>query len=194
MSEKASGWAMAWQPMVDTIGQDFSGDAPLRWGERIEVTAVARYLEPLELDCALHSDAAIAHEHGYPAIVVPYTAMTTLAMPLIWQPGDPPLFTSDARDARPDRSTITSPLTGLEPPTTHIFAVRWDMEFIHPALVGDRLAHRGLILKACTPKQTRVGRGAFIQWQSEIINDRGELLAISLNTVFRYNFLPEGGA
>lgn len=191
MTDPSKNWMAAWQPMIDAVGRDFAPAEPPPWGDRIEATAIARYLEPLELDCLLHSDERVAHAHGYADIVVPYTAMTTLAMPLMWRPGDAPLFTSDDRNARPDRSSITSTLTGLEPITSHIFAVRWDMEFLRPALVGDRLRNQGMTLQSCTPKQSRVGRGAFIQWRTVIVNDREQRLAIATNTVFRYNPLPK---
>jgi hypothetical protein len=187
MTGEDGDWIAAWQPMIAAVGRDFAPAVPPPWGERIDHSVIARYIEPLELDCAIHCDKQVAQANGYRDIVVPYTALTTLAMPLMWRPGDPPLFTNDDRNARPDRSAISSPLTGLEPPTSHIFAVRWDMEFLAPAVLGDRLRNAGMVLMACTPKQVRIGRGAFIQWQTRIVNDRDQVLAIATNTVFRYN-------
>lgn len=180
-------WTAAWQPMVDAVGRDFGAGRPEVWGEVIDAGMVRRYLEPLELDCALHSDAAVARAHGHADITVPYTAMASLAMPLLWQPGDAPLFTDAARDAQPTRSHVGGILFGLEPPTTHFFGADAQADFLAPALVGDRLCRRGALLLACTPKRTRLGQGAFIQWQTEIINGRRELLARLRTTFFRYN-------
>ena len=36
---------------------------------------------------------------------------------------------------------------------------------------------QGRKLLSCIPKETRVGRGAFITWESEILNQRAELVA-----------------
>lgn len=180
-------WQVSWQPMLDAVGRDFSADHPTIWGEVIDRTAISRFLEPLELECALHWDDAAARARGHPSIVVPVSALTSMAVPLWWRPGDPPLFSSDERDAKADRSPLTVGLCGIEPPTTHIFAVRWDMDFLRPAYLGDRLGRCGLKLVSCKPKQLRVGRGAFIELESKIINQDEETVVLVRNTVFRYN-------
>ncbi len=164
-------WRDAWQPMIAAVGRDFDEGQPEKWGEVIEESAIRRYVEPLELD----------------ATAVPFTALASFALPLLWRAGDPPLFTDDGRDAQPRVSNVNGLLTGLEPPTTHFFAVESDADFFQAAVVGDRLCRRGAVLLSCTPKQTRVGQGAFICWQSEIINARRELLARLRTTFFRYN-------
>ncbi len=178
--------------MIEAVGRDFDQGHAECWGETIEAGAVRRYIEPLELDCGLHSDAAFARAHGHDGITVPFTALASFALPLMWRPGDPALFTDARRDAQPRVTHSAGLLTGLEPPTTHFFAVESDADFFQPAVVGDRLCRRGALLLSCTPKQTRVGRGAFICWQSEIINQRRERLARLRTTFFRYN--PTGGA
>lgn len=179
-------WKADWQPMVDAVGREFDEDAPLQWGERIDATAVARYLEPLELDCRLHSDPDVARAHGHDQLVVPDTALFTLSLPLLWRPGDEPIFQSDERDALPVTAGVGGRLCGLEPPTTGAFAVQWDTDFLKPALIGDRLCRRGLLLVACRPKETKVGRGAFITWQTDIINEGLEVLAHIRSTLYRY--------
>lgn len=180
-------WPAAWQPMQDAVGRDFAREQDRVWGEVIEAGAVRRYLEPLEFSCALHDDAAVARAHGHADLVVPFTALATFAMPLMWRSGDAPLFIESARDAQPARTTVGGVACALEPPTTHFFAVSSDADFIHPALVGQRISRHGAKLLSCTPKQTRLGRGAFMVWQTEVINDRRELLARLRTTMFRYN-------
>lgn len=172
--------------MIEAVGREFDGDAQLRWGERIDSTMVARYLEPLELDCRVHSDPEVARAYGYSQIVVPDTALFSMSLPLLWRPGDEPIFLSEERDAAPATGGIGGRLCGLEPPTTGAFAVQWDTDFLKPALLGDRLCRRGLLLVACNPKQTRMGRGAFITWQSEVINEQLEVLARIRSTLYRY--------
>lgn len=182
----AAGWMKAWGPMVAAVGREFGEDRPEVWGEVIEAGAVRRYIEPLELDSALHSDAAFARAHGYRDIVVPCSALASFALPLLWQPGQPPLFTDAARDAQLTRSHIAGVLFGLEPPTTHFFAVNAEADFLEPACVGDRLCRRGALLLECQPKQTRLGHGAFITWQTEVINQERTLVARLRTTFFRY--------
>ena len=58
-------------------------------------------------------------------------------------------------------------------------------------MVGDRLSRRGNLLLSCTPKETSVGRGAFLVWQSEVRNQRGELVARLRNTTYRYEPRPD---
>lgn len=189
--QDSADWQAAWQPMVDAVGRDFGARLPEVWGEPIEAGAVARYLEPLELASPIHHDAAVARSLGYRDIVVPYTALMTFSLPLMWRPGDAPLFDKDGRDAMPARNPLGGARCGLEPPITNSFATGWDTDFLQPAVVGDRIRRRGLLLQGCRPKQTRVGRGAFINWQSEIINDRHELLARLRTTLFLYNPLTK---
>ena len=93
-------WTHAWQPMVDAVGRDFGEGRTEVWGETIEASMVRRYIEPLELDSKLHSDAAFARAHGYADIVVPSTAIASFAMPLLWNPGDSPLFDDAAETIR----------------------------------------------------------------------------------------------
>lgn len=180
-------WMRAWQPMVDAVGRDFGEGREEVWGETIEASMVRRYIEPLELDCAIHSDAQAAREAGYADIVVPCSALACFAMPLLWRPGDAPLFDDAARDAQPARGHIGGVTFGLEPPTTHFFGADASADFLLPVVVGDRLCRRGALLLACKPRETRVGRGAFISWQMEVINQRRERVALMRTTFFRYN-------
>lgn len=177
--------------MVEAIGRNFEADAPLIWGELIDRAMVARYLEPLEFDCGLHSDADVAHSWGYADVIVPYTALMSMSLPLMWRPGERALFTSEGRNDLPDSATMSGRLCGLEPTTKHTFAVGWDMDFLKPASVGERICRCGLLLLSCVPKQTRMGRGAFITCQSEIINERCEVLARIQSTLYRFNPHPD---
>jgi acyl dehydratase len=184
-------WMSAWQPMIDAVGRQFD-ERPVEFqADPIEASAVRRFLEPLEFDCALHYDREAARAQGYADIVVPTSALPTFAYAPMWRPGER-LFTSAERDAQPAVSAVSGILTGLEPPTTGYFATNYDVEYLRPALVGDRLARRGARLLACLPKETRVGRGAFLTWESEIVNQRLDVVARLQTTFFRYN--PHGAA
>jgi acyl dehydratase len=81
---------------------------------------------------------------------------------------------------------MTGRRTALEPPTTGYFATDFAMDWLRPATVGERLCRRGAALLSCEPKETAVGRGAFITWGSEIANQEGEVLARMRLGTFRY--------
>ncbi len=179
-------WMSAWQPMIDAVGRQFD-ERPVEFvADTIEASAVRRYLEPLEFDCALHHSRDAARAAGYADIVVPTSALPTFAYAPMWRPGER-LFTSAERDAQPATSAVSGILTGLEPATTGYFATNYDVEYLRSAVVGDRLARRGARLLACVPKQTTVGRGAFLTWESEIVNQRLDVVARLQTTFFRYN-------
>jgi acyl dehydratase len=61
-----------------------------------------------------------------------------------------------------------------------------EIDFLRPPVVGDRLGRRGGVLKACVPKWTTVGRGAFMTLEAEVITETGEVVARVRNTVFAY--------
>lgn len=186
--DEASAWKRAWDPMVAAVGQQFGRFRPRVWGERIDASVLARYIEPLELDCKLHSDSDVAHTHGYPGVVAPYSALSSLCLPLFWRPDGPELFGSEQRDAKLDLRHLTAlNRCGLEPPTAYSFAVQWDSEFVRPAHIGERLCRHGALLMSCVPKVTAVGQGAFVQWESEIINEEEEVIARVRNTTYLYN-------
>jgi acyl dehydratase len=172
--------------MVDAVGTEF-GDSVLREGpDTVEAGAVRRFCEPLELGCPLHHDRAVALGHGYRDVVAPVSGIITFTIPPLWQPGEPAVFTSPERDAQPARSGLRPRLTGLEPETTGYFAAETAADYLVPVTVGDRLARVGNLLVSCVPKETSVGRGAFVTWQYEIRNQRGEAVARTRNTTYSY--------
>jgi acyl dehydratase len=172
--------------MVDAVGTEFGDGVPLGGPDPVEAGAVRRLCEPLEFGCPLHHDRAVAVGHGYRDVVVPVSAITTFTIAPLWQPGEPAVFTSPERDAQPARSGLRPRLTGLEPETTGYFAAEMAADYLAPAVVGDRLARVGNLLVSCVPKETSVGRGAFVTWQYEIRNQRDETVARVRNTTYSY--------
>lgn len=178
-------WAAIWEPMIARIDTDLT-DGEITWGaDPIERSAVRRYLEPLEFDCPLHYDADVARAHGYADVTAPYTSVITFTMPAMWEPGRP-LFTSDERDAQPAYSPINSGNLRLAPEVTGFFATDMEIDFLRAPVVGERLGRRGSLLKACVPKWTSVGRGAFLTVEAEVISDAGDVVARIRNTMFAY--------
>ena len=183
-------WRQAWQPMIDAVGRDF-GPPDVVWGaDSVERGSIRRYLEPLEFDCPLHHDDEIACRHGHGTIVPPVTSLMMFAAPAIWSPGDPPVFDQPERDAQPRGTTGRPADTGLEPPYSGYFATDLELEFAAPVRLGDRLGRRGRRLTGCTPKETSVGRGAFVSWETDIVNQDELTVAVSRYTLFLYT--PRG--
>jgi hypothetical protein len=179
-------WTAAWAPVIDVVGTDFDTGA-IVGADAVDTSALRRYLEPLEFDCPLHYDNKVARRHGYPGVIAPVSSYLTFTAPPIWRPGDRSVFTSDERDAQPEGVAVRRFLTGLEPPHTGYFAADFEMEFLRPVVLGDRLSRTGMRLISCTPKETRVGRGAFMTWEWEVRNQRAEVVARMRNTMYVYN-------
>jgi len=179
-------WKAAWQPLIDAVGQDFSGGQRTVGADEVSAATIRRYLEPLEFDCALHYDAEAARAHGYDDIIAPITSIQTFSLPPMWEPGQT-IFASAERDAQPAGGALSGFKTPLEPKTTGYFATDYEVEYFRPVTVGDRLHRRGAKLLACLPKETKVGRGAFLTWESEIRNQRDEVVARMRTTWLRYN-------
>ncbi|MFJ3212673.1 FAS1-like dehydratase domain-containing protein [Streptomyces flaveolus] len=186
-------WVRAWDDMVALVGTDLS-DGQIRWGaDRVEPGTIRRYLEPLELGSPIHYDEAAAREHGFDGIVAPATSVLTYTIPPMWSPGEETLFVSADRDAQPARSPINNEDPGPGPRTTGFFATDIAVDFLRPVLVGGRLGIRGRRLLSCTPKETRVGRGAFSTFESDIVSDRGDVVARMRTSTYAYDPHPADG-
>ena len=187
-----AGWEAAWRPMMDAVGTDFGGGADRAAPDPVEIGAIRRLAEPLELGCPLHRDRGLAMRLGYGDVPAPVTGILSFTIPPVWQPGEAPVFTDPARNAQPGRAGTTPRFTGLEPPAPAYFAAGSAADYLVPVVVGDRLRRRGNRLVECVPKQTRVGRGAFTTWESEIRNQHDDLVARLRNTTYLY--VPRRGA
>ncbi|KWX69261.1 MaoC family dehydratase [Mycobacterium sp. NAZ190054] len=177
-------WQEAWQPLADQIGTDFADGAVIKAADAVEPGAVRRYLEPLEFDCPLHHDAEVARAHGYAGIVAPYSGLATWTSAALWSPGEAPVYTSAERDAQPQKTSV--PFHHVGPATNGGFATDVEYEFAAPVLVGDHLEIRGCRLLSVTPKETKVGRGAFTTWEFLVLNQRRELVCTQRRTLYRY--------
>lgn len=183
-----SDWKDDWNGVIAAIGTDFGGP-PLTGADQVERGLIRRYLEPLEFDCPLHQDDEVARAQGFEGITAPVSSIASFTIAPLWEPGGPPVFTSAERDAQPANYLAHPRNKWLTPgpPTTGYFATEIEIEYFAPVYVGDRLTNRGRRLLSCTPKETSVGRGAFTTWESEIINQRGELVARTRNGLYSYN-------
>ncbi|WP_423459150.1 FAS1-like dehydratase domain-containing protein [Ottowia sp. VDI28] len=171
-------WRQEWQAMIDSVGTDFGAQYNQQGADAVEAGAIRRFLEPLEFDCALHRDPQAALEHGYRGIIAPYSSLMTWITPALWEPGRQ-VWDAAGSDAQPN-AAMRFPWIGdhiPQPPTTRSFATDLQVEYVEPIVVGDHLSISGAKLLACKPKETSVGRGAFLMWQSEVRNQNGSLVA-----------------
>ena len=173
-------WQDDWQPVVDAIGQDFGGGAKREAIEDIEKSTIRRYCEPLEMDFPLFYDEAAAKAQGFKGIPAPYSGIShTWTEVGVWKPGQPTRYPAAERNAP---VVSDGPQGGNRPTkkgekTSGGFATSIEIEYFEPAVVGDRLHKTGDKLISCDPKETRVGRGAFVIYELEIRNQRDELVA-----------------
>ena len=183
----ATDWTLAWQPLVDRVGATLDGD-DVRFGlDAVELGAIRRWLEPLEFDCALHRDAAVARAHGWRGVIAPYTSLWAFIMPIVWQPGDPPTYADAERDTQPWHGSLSDEDFPGAPPTTAMFGTGISMEFIRPLHLGERVGAGPRRLVTCVPKQTRVGRGAFITFDRHVVTGDLEPVCRVESEVYLYN-------
>lgn len=193
MTEQTLGgaWQSEWQPVIDAVGRDFV-DGEVTWGgDAVEPGAIRRYLEPIELDCALHTDRDAARAAGFDDVTMPYTGVVAWTLPAAWRPGET-LFDSQDRDAQPVHSAINSTGMDLGPRTTGFFGTDIEVDFERSVVAGERIGRRGKRLVSCSPKETSVGRGAFLTWESDVVAESGEIVGrIRIGT---YAYVPKEGA
>ncbi len=180
-------WQADWQPVIDAIGKDFAEGAVTWGGDAVERGAIRRYLEPLELDCALHTDPEVARAAGYADVTMPATGVIAWTIPQAWTPGQV-LFDSDARDAQPVHSAINNAGMTLGPRTTGFFGTDIEVDFLRDVVAGERIGRRGKTLLSCKPKETAVGRGAFMNWESEIVTE--DLEVVGRIRIGTYAYVP----
>lgn len=180
-------WQADWRPVIDAIGRDFAEGAVTWGGDAVERGAIRRYLEPLELDCALHTDPEVARAAGHADVTMPATGVIAWTIPAAWQPGQV-LFDSADRDAQPVHSAINNADMTLGPRTTGFFGTDIEVDFLRDVVAGERIGRRGKTLLSCKPKETAVGRGAFMTWESEIVTE--ELEVVGRIRIGTYAYIP----
>ncbi len=184
-----------WDDLVASIGRDFSGGLTVMGADPVELSIIRRFCEPIEMDCPLHYDDEVAIQHGYRGIIAPVSMINqTLVTPPIWQPGQASLWTSTEADARDYQALggtgiLTAPLP--KPPTTAILATDMEVEYFAPVYLGDVFTMKGRKLISVNVRETSIGLGAFMVFESEIYNKKGELVAIQRIGQYAYNPHPK---
>jgi acyl dehydratase len=183
-----------WEDLENAVGQDFS-DGEIRWAlEPVEWTSIRRYCEAIESDFPLFHSAEEAKKHGYEGIICPASHIQNHTGQGLWRPGDSTRWPVSERNfvAAGVSQGVNRPLPS--PKTTAGFATDREVEYIKPVHVGDHLGSRGRKLLSVVVRETSVGYGAFNITESEWVNQRGEVVALSRSGGYQYNPHPEGYA
>ncbi len=181
-----------WKDLEDAIGQDFS-DGQVHWGaENLAWNDIRRFLEPLEMDCPLYYSDEVARKHGYKGVPLPLSMYQTLDRPIIWKPGDPTRWPVLERNIRAGTDPEEAERPMPAPPTKAGFATDREIEYLQPVYLGDRLGVRGSKLLSVAVRETSVGHGAFVLTETEILNQRHEVVALFRSGGYRYNPHPKG--
>ena len=188
----ADNWQAAWQGTIDAVGGDFSGGVTSTALDQIEMGAVRKFLEPLELDCPLHYDSDAAKQHGYRNVLAPVAGISSTWLDAgLWRPGMGSRYPQAHPHVDIPRARTEDVPEPPVPDTTAAFATDIEIEYFEPAVVGDRLTVRGRKLLSCVPRETRVGRGAFMVWEREVVNQDGVRVALLRNGGYSYVPLDE---
>ncbi len=181
-----------WDDLIAAIGQDFSGGVERTAIEPVEWSSIRRFCEPLEMDCPIHYDEEAAKAAGYRGVVAPISSISgTFSSQGVWKPGEPtrwPVKNAHGTAVMPQGQNSEAALP--KPDTIGSFATDIEIEYFEPVCIGDRLTSKGSKLVSVTLKETSVGYGAFIVMESEIYNQRGELVAKARRGGYRYNPHP----
>lgn len=186
-------WMKEWDEVVAMVGQEIKGGLfgqTIIGIEPVERSSIRRFCEPMEMDCPLHYEDEIAQAHGYKGIVAPVSGITqSFVDPGQWKPGDPSIYTSPEPHAQPKRpgSGEGNPFSSLPgPDCTAGFATDVEIEYFLDVYVGDKLRMEGNKLVSAIPKETRVGRGAFMIFENRCYNQNDELVATMKRGLYVY--------
>lgn len=148
---------------------------------------IRRKLEVYCFDCPLYTDDDIARAHGYRMAVAPSAMIPLWTMPAYWRPGDPPLF-SPGKAQRDGGTNMAVPKV-----YSSTVNAASEVEYYDSVYPGDRL-QSVVKLTDVKERETRLGIGAFLTFETRIERLSGELVALRRNTSFQYDKRTEGGS
>lgn len=169
-------------PSIGTLDETrgwLGREMPVESVDEVTRNDIRRKLEVFGFYCPLYYDEAIARAHGYRTIVAPAAMIRLWAMGPYWKPGDPPPY-PDEPEKQGTIHAINIPAPGSEGVN-----VGSEWEYFEPLHPGDRISGVWK-LSGVAPKRTRLGEGAFLTTESTYRKQTGEVVAVEINTVFRF--------
>jgi hypothetical protein len=171
---------VTWADTATHIGEDYSGGIIMVADERVDKTMISRYCEPAEIGNLIYWDEDVARMAGYRSQVVPWAMVKEVpTYSGLWRPGQGTRFPLDADKDFQSQLAARQPSAGGPPvpPTNAGFFTDMEIEFFEPVCLGDRLTTMGRVLHHVTPRETRVGVGAFVGYTTSYFNQLGQLVA-----------------
>ena len=149
----------------------------VRGADPVSAADIRRKLEVIGWDCPLHTDPAVAREHGHPDVPAPASMVRVWAMPPYWRPGKPRIRTE----------LMTTPLVAASVPGEGdtMIATKIRVEHVGDLYPGDTVWGE-TVLRGVTRKTTRVGPGAFLTVETTYRNQREEVVSIETVSLLRY--------
>jgi acyl dehydratase len=162
-------------------------ELPTHGVDEVSRNDIRRKLEVYCFACPLYFDDQVAQAHGYRATPAPVVMTGLWNMPAHWVPGQPSPFDPNDPEARlhgvPEEVAVPMPFA------RNVQAAS-EAEYFEPLYPGDRL-HGIRKLVEITPKQTRLGNGAFFTFEGRHWKQTGELVSVSRSTGYRYDPDPD---
>lgn len=174
-----------WEEAESWLGKEL----PIQVGpEKVEEGTIRRRLEAIEFGCPLHYDEKVAKKAGYKGIIAPCSMVFSYSMAPYWKPGDSLTKPGDPLKIPPVPILEHIPAAG-----TISFITDFDMEFFAPLYLGDRVTAVSKLV-GLVRKELKVGDGAFMTQETTYKNQKGEVVAVSHASIFRFSPRQKGGA
>ena len=154
--------------------------------DEVSINDIRRKLEVYCFDCPLHYDDRVARAHGYRGVVAPVALTPLWGMQAYWSPGQPVAFIPGARE-NPGGMKVELP---SKFPKGLNVGTQW--EYFEPLYPGDRLGGTWRLIEV-KPRETRLGDGVFLTYETNVYKQSGELVAKNSNTSFSYFPHPAEG-
>jgi len=181
---------VTWEDTAKHIGTDYSGGIIMIADEQVDKVMISRYCEPAEVGNLTYWDEEVARMAGYRSQVVPWAMVKEVPTYMgNWRPGDETRYPLDVDPEYQARLASRQPSAGGPPvpPTNSGFFTDMDIEFFEPLCIGDRVTTMGRTLHHVTPRETRVGVGAFVGYTTSYFNQYGQCIAKATQGSYSFN-------
>ena len=134
--------------------------------------------EMIKVYCALTEDSNASYwdedyaKKQWGGIIAPSGLLLAWCMALQWHP---------EKETKPYIMALRVPLPG-----DTLINTATTTDFHRHLLLGDRVSVQDKLVQISEEKDTRLGIGHFLTTEAEFKNQRGELVAIQTNNLFRY--------
>jgi acyl dehydratase len=169
--------------ILKEVGQPFGAAEPLWAPDPVNVPMIRHWVDAIADFNPIYLDEQAARAAGHPGLVAPPAMLQTWGM-------QRPLIEGIA-----ERGGTAQPVTGESPITrlaaagyTGTLATNSELEFDRYLRPGDLLSYRGVLESISEQKVTGLGRGYFVTWVTEYLDEAGA--AVGRQRFRIYKFAP----